>query len=131
MHHVRISPGRVALVWSHIAAWVERARKGDDFHSQADIKNMCESGKMELWAVMDETGNYWAFLIGRKLAMPVYYVHWFGGRKAHLWLAGGKARLEKRARETGCTAVGFAGRKGLKNLIGYPVKGVYYEQRLS
>lgn len=131
MHYIYIPPRRVERVWPHIAAWIDRARAGDDFFSGGDVYAFCLQGKMELWVVMDNTGQYYGFLIGRKLAGALYYVHWFGGREGRSWIAGGRHRLEQRARETGCSAVGFAGRRGLGKLIGYAEKGVYYQRQLA
>ncbi len=127
-----ISINKINEAWPHIESWVDIARGADKTYSVGDIKNFCISGEFDLWIVKDN-GEYKGFLIGWICRAPrgkTYYGAWLGGVDLADWVADGLNAVEVYAKNNGCVAYSFIGRKAWKRLLGYDYEGVYYYKSL-
>lgn len=130
-----ITPGRVAAVWPHIAAWVESvAARFPPWARLADPKARCEARDAQLWLIRD--GGTIKGCVITQITVDnerVAEVPLVAGDDMASWLHL-LDDLEAWARREGCVAmVSTAGREGwvrtLKNL-GWQKVAVLMERRL-
>lgn len=129
---VIVHPNEVESVFPLIHSWVESALGADRTFTPEDIKASCESGQYVLRVIYLD-GDLTGFFISSILQTPqgkILYGAWLGGKNLQDWVGRGLEEIEAWARNNGCMAYCFIGRKAWKKLLGYDYEGVYYYKNL-
>src|SRR5882672_11441289 len=118
-----VHPSHVAMLWPQIRAFVLSAmRLGyDEFYGEADIRQACIDGAMQLWVACGDTAIE-AAIVSRIVRYPkraVCQVPLIGGRRMATWLSAMQAMIESYARANGCTHMEGAGRLAWCRAAGY------------
>lgn len=132
MNYTKVSPAHIDHHWPYIRDWVDISRGADHSYSLDDIRALVQSGRADLWVILEGL-EYKGFFIGMTLPAPqgkIYYGAWLGGKDLSSWVNGLKP-IESWARDAGYIATCFIGRKAWKRLVGYDYEGVYYYKNLK
>ena len=122
------------VVWDSIKKYADKCSKYTYGRYTANdmLEGLLKNKNQQLWIAFDDKDIH-GFWITEVLEYPqtkTLALHFMGGVDFYEWLSDGFPKLQKFARETGCSKMEAYGRPGFEKLwqdYGYKKRLVYYE----
>lgn len=128
-----IAPKLVPSIWDRVQPLIDSAFEAADDFMPADMLLRLTSGRVQLWAAINDSGEILAAMTTELVPMRSGLVCWMsqcGGEGLHEW-SRFIVKIEEYARAEGCARVVLRGRRGwLGVLDGYKVRSVQLEKVL-
>lgn len=123
----------IELVWDSIEEFAERCAKYT--YGRFTAKDMLHgllTKDQQLWIAFDDEGihGFWVTEVVVYPQIRTLVLHFVGGRDFHSWLPDGFPKLQKFARDMGCSKMESYGRPGWEKMwqdYGYKKRLVFYE----
>jgi hypothetical protein len=128
-----IAPSLIPSIWDRVRPMIDAAFAASDELLPLDLLDRLVSGRVQLWAAIEDTGEILAAMTTELVPMRSGLVCWMcqcGGSKVHEW-SKFIAKVEEYARAEGCVKVVLRGRQGWRGILdGYRVRNVQLEKVL-